>query len=688
MPPRTVITVANVVFSLKTFAAAMLAYFVAVSFDLPKPFWAVGTVYIIAHPLSGAITSKAIYRLLGTIIGGVMTVVLVPNLVNAPVLLTGAVALWVGFCLFISLLDRTPRSYVFLLAGYTVLLAGLPLVDTPAAVFDTAVARVEEIGIAIICAALVSRVVLPNHAGPVLLARVDAWLGNAARLATDTLSGTLDKEKVAGEWRRLAADAVDMRAFTTHVSYDTSHHRELTGLLRGLQQRKLALLPVVSSLADIRSALGELNTPSADNALALIEQVGRWMGDPSTVARTEAHALREKAQGISASDATDPTWEDLILVNTSQRLRELIDIWDDCQVLRADIAFERVSTASQQIIAEVDHPHQHIDYGMALLTALATMLCISLATAFWILSGWTDGVTVAQISGVFCCLLATMDDPVPAMRKFLPLILWAAAAAFVYSFAIMPMVDGFIPLVAALGLFLIPAGICLAVPSLFLVGMGLCVNFPFMIGLQARLSTDLAFFLNANIATVLAVIWAMVVCSIVKSVGAETSGRRLLRAGWQQVYDVAVRSRADIGRIRHRMLDTLGLLAPRAAAVDPDSDLAAGDLVRDLRVGIALARLRNLAELLPHVNQVQINKLLVSAAGHYDAKIKGEENNTTLLTGKVDLCLASFAKEGGSEKRGEALALLAGLRVSLAPAAPPPVFDPSSPSASMLSTAA
>ena len=49
-------SLADVVFSLKTFAAAMLAYWIALYFDLSRPFWAVGTVYIIAHPLAGAIT--------------------------------------------------------------------------------------------------------------------------------------------------------------------------------------------------------------------------------------------------------------------------------------------------------------------------------------------------------------------------------------------------------------------------------------------------------------------------------------------------------------------------------------------------------------------------------------------------------------------------------------------------------
>lgn len=181
MSAGPVVTSGNVIFSLKTFLAAMLAYLIALSFDLNRPYWAVATVYIVAHPLSGAISSKSAYRLLGTLIGGSATIVMVPNLVNAPILLSGAIILWVSTCTLFSLLDRTPRSYVALLAGYTVLLAGLPLVNTPANAFDIVVSRVEEIGLAIICASIVSHVVFPVHVGATLLNRIDGWMARAQK---------------------------------------------------------------------------------------------------------------------------------------------------------------------------------------------------------------------------------------------------------------------------------------------------------------------------------------------------------------------------------------------------------------------------------------------------------------------------------------------------------------------------
>src|SRR5689334_8958958 len=112
------------VFALKTFGAAMLAYSIALWLDMPRPFWAMTTVFITANPLSGATSSKAVYRILGTLIGAAGTIALIPNLVNAPELLSLTIAAWVGFFAYLSLIDGTPRAYVFMLAGYTIPLLG------------------------------------------------------------------------------------------------------------------------------------------------------------------------------------------------------------------------------------------------------------------------------------------------------------------------------------------------------------------------------------------------------------------------------------------------------------------------------------------------------------------------------------------------------------------------------------
>src|SRR4051812_7476107 len=165
------------IFALKTFIAALLALYIALSLDLERPYWAMATVYIASQPLSGATRSKAVYRLCGTLVGASAAVILVPTLANAPPLLSLVLALWVACCLYLSLLDRMPRSYACMLAGYTGAIIGFPSVT----IFDTALTRTEEIAIGVCLASLVAGVVFPRPVGPALISRTDAWFANATR---------------------------------------------------------------------------------------------------------------------------------------------------------------------------------------------------------------------------------------------------------------------------------------------------------------------------------------------------------------------------------------------------------------------------------------------------------------------------------------------------------------------------
>ncbi len=171
-------TGAEWLFSFKAFAAAMLAVFLASWAGQPRPFWALMTAYVVANPMAGAVRSKGLFRFIGTLVGGAAAVILVPRFANAPELLSLALALWVAGCLCLSLRDRTPRAYAFMLAGYTAALIGFPSVDTPLAIFDTAVARLEEIGLGVLAPPLVYSVVLPKWLAPSVIGLLDRTLGD------------------------------------------------------------------------------------------------------------------------------------------------------------------------------------------------------------------------------------------------------------------------------------------------------------------------------------------------------------------------------------------------------------------------------------------------------------------------------------------------------------------------------
>ena len=55
------------IFSLKTFVAALLALYLAFWLGLDQPKWALMTVFIVSQPDSGLVLAKGFFRLLGTI---------------------------------------------------------------------------------------------------------------------------------------------------------------------------------------------------------------------------------------------------------------------------------------------------------------------------------------------------------------------------------------------------------------------------------------------------------------------------------------------------------------------------------------------------------------------------------------------------------------------------------------------
>src|SRR5271168_147981 len=226
---------ASIIFSLRTFAAAMLALYVSYHLDLSRPTWAFITTYIVANPLRGAGRSKGLYRICGTVCGAVFTVLAVPNLVDAPELFVCAIALWVAGCLYLSNLDSTPRAYAFLLAGYTAALIGFPSVNSPQTIFDTALSRTEEIGIAILCIELMGLLPFHQRAGDALQAKIEKCLLDTRRVAIDLM--TLNFEAVPITTRaQIMIEVANLDALRIQAHYDTPHFVDIEGWVVLLQR--------------------------------------------------------------------------------------------------------------------------------------------------------------------------------------------------------------------------------------------------------------------------------------------------------------------------------------------------------------------------------------------------------------------------------------------------------------------
>ncbi|MBP1093564.1 FUSC family protein [Bradyrhizobium diazoefficiens] len=660
---------ADLVFALKTFAASMLALVIALAMDLPRPYWAMATVYITSQPLAGATSSKAFFRVMGTLAGAAMTVALVPNLIDAPELLCLAIALWVGLCLYLSLLDGTPRSYVFMLAGYTVALIGFPSVSEPGAIFDTAVARLEEISLGIICASLVSTIVFPRSVAPAVAHRVDAWLADARRLSQVVLLREGTSETHRAKRLKLATDIVEIDTLSTHLAYDRLTDRNAVTGLGEIRLRMLTLLPVIASLEDRLAALGEEALRRQPGLKRLLEDLAQWIAsDVGALQPAERIRAAISEQQAVLDDGAD--WERIITTSLLLRLRELVDLSRDCRALTEAIAENRnVATIDLAFHSEAGAaPVRHRDRGLALWSAAGAVVAILICCAFWIGTGWPDGASAPMMAAVACSFFAAQDEPARFIRSFGRWSLVAIVVVAVYLFAVVPAISHIEVLVVALAPTFLLYGFLIGRPATAGTGTALAANTATLLAIQSTYSADFASYANSAVAFFVGIVVAEIVTRIARGVGAEWIANRLVLSNWKSIAVAAERrGKRDRAEFAGLMLHRLGLLVQRIAFLS-ESDRRDTDSLVQLRIGINIIDLRRarygLAASTIAVIDDMLDRLAVACRGY-----AGDGMPAELLT-SVDRALAQAVKDPNDSAREDALIGLVGIRRGLFPDAP------------------
>ncbi|WP_019142776.1 FUSC family protein [Noviherbaspirillum massiliense] len=665
-------TAAEILFSLKCFAASMLALYLALRIGLPRPFWSMTTAYVVASPLAGAVRSKAIFRMSGTILGSIGTILLVPGLANSPELLTLAMACWVGLCLYISLLDRTPRSYVFMLAGYTAALIGFPAVSEPATIFDVGLARVEEIILGITCATVVHSLVLPQSLGPVLLARLDRAIGDARRWVRDALH--LESAAQGSRDRRaLAGDITELRLMATHLPFDTSHLRWTANAIHALQDRLAMMVPIISAVEDRLRTLHRLDGASlSPRWQQLLGEITEWSQGGEGVTAERAMQLRAVIADITPRIGSEASWSDVLKVNLAARLRALVDVGEDCRTLRNHIdaglhgahppELRRLSALSPRVL--------HRDHGMAILSASAAVLAIIACSAFWILTAWPAGSAAAMMTAVFCCFFATQDDPVPGIKLFLNYTVLSIPISAIYLLVVLPAVHSFEMLVLATAPVFLALGIFVARPATMGSAMAVVMGVAGMLSLQDTNTLDMVSFINSMLGQIAGMLIAVLINRLFRSVSAEWTARRLLRAGWAELAALAKAARApSVSEVSARMMDRIALLTPRLAMAGPQQDLSAVDALSDLRAGLNMAQLRRI-EARFELEGVSLRPLMDMLSDHFSLR-HGEPNQpASALLERLDASLRAVCTSRPGAEQQESVAALVGIRRDLFPDAP------------------
>ncbi|WP_250455651.1 FUSC family protein [Caballeronia sp. ATUFL_M2_KS44] len=657
-------------FSTRTFAAAMIALYIALALELPRPYWAMATVYIVSNPFVGATRSKALYRALGTMIGASGAVLIVPPFVESPFFFSVLVALWTGTLLLLSMFDRTARSYVFLLAGYTLPLIALPAVTNPTAVFDLAISRTEEITLGIVVASIVGTVFFPSRLAPTLVERTDAWFRDAAFYASETLSGRLAGAQVSAARQRLATTVNGLEMLLSQLTYD--HTRpDIVRRARALQGRMQIFLPLISSLADPLIELIEKRGTHPEGLQALLSDVAKWVAlpvpkahDPAESER-EPDALRERIAAMRPSAEALASVDGALLSSALWRLSQVVDLWRDIRTLRAAILHEEHDWRPRFRHWRLGGTERFFDLGMMLFATAVAVGAIIVACVLWIESGWADGASSVALAAVSCCFFAALDEPAPQVFTFFRATFISVALAGLYVFAVLPYVHDFAMLVVIFSVPFIAIGILIPRPRFTLITMLVAVNTATFISIQSAYEANFFVFLNSNLAGLAGLLFAFVWTRVTRPFGSELAVARLTRSAWRDiVVSASTATLADQRNLYSRMLDRLMQVLPRHASTDSHKHPSI-ESFRDFRVALNALDLRRAQRKLTLDVQSSIDDVLAGVRAYFEECIARRHRQPVppALVNTIDAAVARVAAHTIEEAGKHAQAALPGERL-------------------------
>ncbi|MCH4897957.1 FUSC family protein [Pseudomonas sp. B707] len=652
-------------YGIRTFAASMTALYIALLMQMPRPYWAMATVYIVSSPFLGPTSSKALYRAIGTFLGAAAAVLFVPMFVQSPYVLVVVIALWTGILLFLSLHLRTANNYALMLAGYTLPLIALPVVDNPLAVWDVAESRTEEIFLGIAVAAVVGAMFWPRRLAPVFNDAVGKWFADATTYSLKFLSRDVQPEEVAALRMAMVGSFNSLELMIGQLPHEGARPQTVRNT-KELRGRMIHLLPVIDALEDSLYAL-ERRTPELVEKFApLLTATREWLGHKDADLE-RWQALRDQLEALQPSAEALEDRKQLLFSNALYRLGEFIDLWQDCRSLQDAILCERQdSWRAVYRHWRLGRLTPFIDRGLMLYSVASTILAIIVASMLWILLGWTDGGSAVILAAVSCSFFASMDDPAPQIYRFFFWTGMSVLFASLYLFLVLPNLHDFPMLVLAFAVPFICVGTLTVQPRFYLGMLLTLVNTSSFISISGAYDADFFAFVNSNLAGPIGLLFAFIWTLIARPFGAELAAKRLTRFSWKDI--VSMTEPANLAEHRQlgvQLLDRLMQHLPRLALTGQDTGIA----MREVRVGL------NLLDLLAYTPRVTgapnaLLKQVVAEVGEYfRACLKAGERlpapSALLMT--MDRTRRALNGHGDEETRLNLLHALSGLRLALLP---------------------
>jgi uncharacterized membrane protein YccC len=602
-------------FAIKTLIGGGVALWLALRWGLEQPAWALMTAFIVAQPLSGMVMQKGLARLLGTLVGTIMSVVFMGLFAQTPWLFLLALAVWLGLCTASSTLLRSAWSYSFVLAGYTVAIIALPAINHPLTVFDQAVARCTEICLGIICATASSALLWPLRVERQLSDQARAAWQSGINAACATLAGDAQARKGLLE---ILGRIVAVDAQREHAWFEGPLGRQRARAVSGLSQKLLMLLRVARSVRrqwqQLQPQESARLAPWMDEVLAALK-----VADPAAL-----HALRPRLLEASR-DPQMSSAQSYCLV----RFTLLTDT-----ALAATAALTAVEEGADPVASPTTlAPHR--DLSLALVFGARSALAFLVVASFWMATAWPAASGAMLLTCVVCSLFASRENGAQIGMSFMRGIFLAIPVAFVVGQILLPQWSSFAMLCLGMGVPLFLGALGMAKPQIGATATSFCLHFIVLVAPLNQMKFDVALFFNSAQAMVIGVGAAVLAFHLLILRNPAWHGRRLLAATLDDLVRLTRRNLAGAESwFGGRMADRLLQLArhypelPQPARSRWDDGLLGldiGDELLHLRLSLAVAQAPVSASQQRYLEQLESVLREGPAAGRAEALAEASE---------------------------------------------------------------
>ena len=477
-------------FGLRIWLAMMLALYAAFWLQLDSASSAAVGVAILAQPKRGQALSKALYRFLGTLVGGGVAILLMALFAQDRVLLLVGFTLWLGLCVFVAQFLQDTRAYGAMLSGYTVAIIAVAHIDAPQTTFDAAVGRIAAIAVAIVTITFINDALASPSTWQGLRPRLaDAFAAAKAFAREALIHGDPGPERTAALIRKIAPMRADAGAIAGEL--DDGVNRAA-----GARSAIAALYVLAAASRALAAAMARLPTP-----------------DP-LVREAHALALRSVSDDASAED----------LARDGARLRDLVDErlasgerpLDAVMALQRALDVANAATFAEDGLRALGDGHKplrdvalptHRDFQVALRAAFRVAIAFGLTAGFFILAGLPQtSFALVQVAAT-CALSSVTPDPKKFALGVLIGMPLAALCAGTILFVVLNGNQGFPLLAIAMAPVVFLACFLSLNPPTFTVGFITLVFTPVLIAPENPQSYDpQTFLMNALLVVIAAII--------------------------------------------------------------------------------------------------------------------------------------------------------------------------------------